>query len=68
MVKEKGGGMTRGCRRSRREKRQREAIERQSRREKRTPQEQLQILDQRLGPGIGAERERARLTSMIEQG
>lgn len=34
--------------------------------EKRTPQEQIKALDARLGVGIGAKRERARLTAKIE--
>lgn len=33
----------------------------------RSPQEQIALLDQRLGEGVGAVRERARLQSQIEK-
>lgn len=37
------------------------ALERQALRAKRSPQEQLRLLDQKLGEGVGAVKERARL-------
>lgn len=42
-----------------------EAITRQSERDQRSAEEQIAILDRRLGPGVGAERERARLNAII---
>ena len=42
-----------------------EAKERDSARRERSPQQQLALLDQRLGEGNGAERERARLLRLI---
>lgn len=33
---------------------------------KRSPQEQLKVLDKRLGAGIGAKRERIKLAKVIE--
>jgi len=47
------------------EQRRLRAEQRKTQREERTAEDQLAILDQRLGPGIGAERERARLTLTI---
>lgn len=35
-------------------------------RAKRSPQAQIAVLDQRLGKGVGASKERARLTAQIE--
>tara|TARA_R110002020_G_scaffold202722_1_gene405818 strand:+ start:7028 stop:7207 length:180 start_codon:yes stop_codon:yes gene_type:complete len=45
-----------------------EAKERQSLRNKLTPEQQLARLDKKLGVDIGAARERARLKGMIFQG
>ena len=45
--------------------RQRKADEREAAREARSPQERLKLLDQRLGVGVGAARERARLQAQI---
>lgn len=42
-----------------------EATGRQEVRDKRTPRQQIIILDQRLGVGQGAEKERARLQAKI---
>lgn len=43
-----------------------EADIRQAKRNQLSPQEQLNILDSRLGVGVGATRERARLTAMLK--
>ena len=43
------------------EQKRTEAEARQRQRDQRTPTEQLAILDERLGDGVGAERERERL-------
>jgi hypothetical protein len=48
------------------EARQRKAQERQEAISSLKPQEQLAILDQRLGPGQGAVKERARLQAKID--
>lgn len=48
------------------EARQRKADEREETRDARSPREQLGLLDQRLGVGIGARRERARLQAQID--
>lgn len=42
-----------------------EADERNTARAKRTPKEQLQRLDQKLGAGVGARKERARLIQQV---
>jgi len=52
----------------RREDRRRCAREMAEAGAKRTPKERVEILDQRLGEGAGACRERGRLTLMIEKG
>lgn len=51
---------------SRKDDRRKRATERQEMRAKRTPQEQLRILDERFGEGKGATKERARLQAVIE--
>jgi len=51
---------------SRKEDRRGRAIERQEARAKRTPQEQLRLLDDRFGEGKGAAKERARLKAVID--
>lgn len=48
--------------------RQKEAQERQSERDKLSPKEQLKKLDQMLGAGQGAKKERARLDWMVKTG
>ena len=61
MTKERNG--TPHFRNERKEK----ALVRQKVREKMTPQEQLDRLDMLLGKGVGAKRERARLTKQLEK-
>jgi hypothetical protein len=51
---------------SRREELQRGSAERAEERLSRTPQQQLEILDARLGDGSGAVRERAHLQELID--
>lgn len=48
--------------------RQKEAQERQSERDELGPKEQLKKLDQMLGVGVGAKKERARLDWMVKTG
>lgn len=48
------------------DKKNKEAKRRQQRRNGRTPAEQLVVLDERLGEGVGAESERERLQAMID--
>ena len=47
--------------------RQKEAIERQEKRESRTPEEQLKVLDSRFGEEFGAKKERYKLVEVIEK-
>lgn len=54
--------------RSRREIRQDEALDRQTLRDKRTPQDQIRVLDTRLGSGLGAKKEREILNNIIMAG
>ena len=49
----------------RHEKRAKEAVERQEAFGKLSPQQRLAILDSRLGAGVGAVRQRAKLAKMI---
>ncbi len=51
-------------RNDRREIRRNEGVERQAERAKRTSQQQIALLDQRLGVGQGAVKERARLKGL----
>jgi ribosomal protein S12 methylthiotransferase accessory factor YcaO len=51
----------------RKDDRRRRAVERQEVRAKRTPQEQLKLLDDRFGEGKGATKERASLKAAIEE-
>ena len=45
-----------------------EAEVRQEARNKRTSQQQLKVLDDKLGKGVGAKKERTRLLKLIEKG
>lgn len=49
------------------EQKQQIATKNREARDKRSPQEQLRILDQRLGKDQGAQKERARLLAMIKE-
>lgn len=51
-----------------REERRREAEARQKERDQLSAEEQLARLDERLGKGVGAARERARLQALIDEG
>ena len=44
-----------------------QSLELASERAKRTHEQQLELLDSKLGEGVGASRERARLASLIEE-
>lgn len=48
-----------------RESRKKVAAENQEARSKRSPAEQLKVLDATLGVGVGAVKERARLTKLL---
>lgn len=48
-----------------RDERKQRALARQHQRDELTPAEQLANLDDRLGVGVGAERERARLLALV---
>ncbi len=50
---------------ARKRQKQEEAIERQTDRESRTPEQQLKVIDNRFGEGVGAKRERHRLVELI---
>lgn len=47
--------------------RREDASKRQEARDKRSPQEQIALLDKRLGKGVGAQRERAKLEAQIAE-
>ncbi|MCI0563318.1 MAG: hypothetical protein MN733_32990 [Nitrososphaera sp.] len=51
----------------RRSEKRETAQKRDEERSQRTPQQQLALLDHRLGTGVGAQRERVRLMKLIEQ-
>jgi len=51
---------------SRLHKRQSEADERNEKWASLSPREQLKVLDERLGKGVGAKRQRARIASLIK--
>jgi len=58
-------GSTKGWSRHGKETRVKEALERADARSRRTPQEQLAVLDARNGKGVGAQKERARLAKLV---
>lgn len=49
------------------ETKQKEALERQSVRESRSPKQQIEELDSRLGKDIGANKERIKLADLIKK-
>jgi hypothetical protein len=49
------------------DKRRQEAHLRDEERKRRSPKEQLDLLDSKLGVGIGAKKERARLLNMVKE-
>ena len=54
--------------RSRKEQKRAEAEERQTTRNKRTHQQQLDHLDEKFGKDVGSQKERARLQTFIDSG
>jgi len=52
---------------ARKRQKQEEAIERQTEREGKTPEQQLKVLDSRFGKGIGSKKERRKLIEMAEK-
>jgi len=52
---------------SRRDQRRSDALQRTEERAQRSPQEQIRRLDELLGVGVGAQRERARLARQVEK-
>lgn len=50
-----------------REQKRKDAEARQRQRDELTPEEQIAVLDERLGVGKGAKKERARLAKLIEE-
>ena len=52
---------------ARKRQRQAEAIERQAVRESKTPEQQLKVLDSKLGKDIASKKERYRLFKMVEE-
>ena len=53
--------------RYRREQRRDDALERQADCDKLTPQQRIDLLDKNLGKGLGAVKERARMTSLLDE-
>ena len=56
-----------GNKRRRLEQRRQESIDRQAERVSRTNKQQLEKLDERLGKGVGATKERERLQALIDE-
>lgn len=61
----RSGRINRGA--SRRAQLREDAEERAVERSSRSPEQQLARLDDQLGPGVGAKRERSRLSAMLEK-
>ena len=62
-----GGKMGRAHSKSSKEARRKTVVVRSEEREKRSPKEQLALLDVRLGRGVGAKKERARLQELLTE-